>query len=115
MIANSARKPNTALSPQPSIHQLLLLALLLPLALRASGQTSGTATLAWNPSPGPGVAGYRLYQGTASRTSSSTTNPGNVTNTTVSGLTSGLTYFFAVTALGTNGLESQFSNEINYT
>ena len=38
----------------------------------------------------------------------------NVTNFTVSGLTGGVTYYFAVTAVDTNGLESVFSDEAVY-
>ena len=37
---------------------------------------------------------------------------GNVTTNTVSGLTSGVTYFFAITAYNVAGMESPFSNEI---
>lgn len=38
---------------------------------------------------------------------------GNVTTNTISGLASGVTYFFAITANTAGGLESDFSNEIS--
>ena len=72
-------------------------------------------TLAWNPSPSAIVAGYRLYQGAASQDYTSTIEVGDLTSVTVSNLTSGATYFFAVTAYDIIGLESVFSSEIAYT
>jgi hypothetical protein len=79
----------------------------------ARGQTS--VTLAWDPSRGDGIAGYRLFQGEASREYSSVIDVGNTTTNTVSNLVRGVTYFFAVTAYATNGLQSDFSSEVSYT
>ena len=84
-------------------------------ALGASVQATQSVTLAWDPSPGGSIAGYRLYEGVASRTYTNVISAGTVTTSTVSGLASGATYFFAVTAYDTNGLESDFSSEISYT
>ncbi len=78
----------------------------------ASGQYG--AALIWNPSSSPGVVGYRFYYGTASGNYTSSVVLGNVTTNAVSSLTSGVTYFFAVTAYDTNGLESGFSNESSF-
>ena len=39
----------------------------------------------------------------------------NVTDYTVTGLASGTTYFFTVTAYNTDGAESSFSNEVRKT
>jgi hypothetical protein len=39
---------------------------------------------------------------------------GNVTSVTLPGLVIGVTYFLAVTAYDTNGLESDFSGEISF-
>ena len=66
-------------------------------------------TLAWDPSPGSDIAGYRLYEGAASRTYTNVIDAGNATNGTFSSLVSGATYFFAATAYDTNGLESDYS------
>ncbi|MDD5141654.1 MAG: fibronectin type III domain-containing protein [Verrucomicrobiales bacterium] len=71
-------------------------------------------TLAWNPNPAPDVAGYRVYYGTASGDYTNSVAAGNVTTLTVPGLLSGVIYYFAITAVGTNGLASDFSNEISY-
>ncbi|MCU0772614.1 MAG: tandem-95 repeat protein [Verrucomicrobia bacterium] len=72
-------------------------------------------TLAWDPSPDAGVGSYRLHYGTASGNYTSVTNAGLSTTVTVTGLVEGTTYYFGATAVGTNQLESDFSNEISYT
>jgi len=84
-------------------------------AFTASAQGQSSANLAWNPVAGSAVAGYRLYQGGASLTYTNIIAAGNVTNSTVANLANGANYFFAVTAVGTNGLESAYSSEISYT
>jgi hypothetical protein len=71
-------------------------------------------TLAWDGSPSPEVTGYRVYHGTTSGNYSNSVVVGSVTTNTVSGLASGVTYYFAVTAYDTNGVESVFSNEISF-
>lgn len=73
-------------------------------------------TLAWEPSPNPVVAGYHLYYGTASGNyTSSSYIAGNGTTATVSGLVSGVTYYFAITSVDAEGQESAFSSELNYS
>jgi hypothetical protein len=56
-----------------------------------------------------------LYEGTASRDYSVIYDPGNATNFTVVELQAGVVYFFAATAYYTNGIESDFSEELVYT
>jgi hypothetical protein len=73
----------------------------------------GTVSLTWDPSLGT-VAGYHLYSGTSSQTYTAITNVGNATTITVPGIVKGVTYYFAVTAYDTNGMESDFSPEISY-
>jgi Fibronectin type III domain len=73
-----------------------------------------TVTLTWDASPSPGVTGYRVYYGVGSGNYTNSVVAGNVTTNTVSGLSSGVAYFFAVTAFNTIGLESPFSNEISF-
>jgi hypothetical protein len=75
---------------------------------------AGDVPLTWDPSVTENIAGYRVYVGTASRTYSSSNSIGNKTSYTVTGLSNG-TYYFAVTAIDTDGLESDFSNEISRT
>jgi hypothetical protein len=79
------------------------------------GALLSNVTLAWNPSPGSFIAGYRLYLGPTSQTYTTLFDAGNVTTATASNLLAGTTYFFAVTAYDLAGLESPFSTEIGYT
>jgi hypothetical protein len=78
-----------------------------------SGQYS--LTLNWQRSSSPDIAGYRVYYGTASRNYPNVVELGDVATCTVSGLTGGVTYYFAVTAFDTAGDESAFSNEYIFT
>ena len=75
-----------------------------------------TAILAWDAVTHPNLSGYRVYYGTAPGTYlqpvGSGVNVGNVTSFTVTGLTSGTRYYFAVTAFDTSNNESTFSNEV---
>ena len=84
-------------------------------ALTVAAQGQSSVTLAWNPAAGTNIAGYKLYCGVASRTYTTTNNVGNVTNATVSSLTSGTIYYFAATAVDTSGSESGYSTEVVYT
>jgi len=68
-------------------------------------------TLAWDPSPSPGVNNYRIYFGTNSGSYSFVTNTGLVLTQKVV-LPYVARWFFAATAMDTNGLESDFSNEV---
>jgi hypothetical protein len=83
----------------------------------AGGGTAfaGQVTLAWDPVVAPALAGYKLYSGTSSGAYTSTVDVRNVTTYTLTGLTDGATYFFAVTAYDTVGNESGYSNEVSYT
>jgi hypothetical protein len=92
---------------------VILLGLLVP-----SLAGAGVVTLAWDPS-GPEVAGYRVYYGVNSRAGSSiyasVIDVGPQTSFSVPNLAVGTTYFFAVTAYNSLGVESDFSEEISYT
>jgi hypothetical protein len=61
------------------------------------------------------VAGYNLYFGVASKVYTNMVSFGNVTAASISGLSTGTTYFFTVTAVDFAGLESPYSNETTYT
>jgi hypothetical protein len=74
-----------------------------------------SVTLAWDPNSEPDLAGYRLYYGVASRTYDHTLEVIGDTQVSVDGLELGTTYYFAVTAHNTAGLESDYSNEVSYT
>lgn len=76
---------------------------------------SAQLTLAWDQSPDPSVAGYKLYQGSQTMLYTNVLDVGNSTMGVISGLLQGATYFFAVTAYDSNKLESAFSGEVSYT
>jgi hypothetical protein len=110
IISASASAQSWLFGSRRGFATLLILA-----ALRVSAPGQSTVTLAWDPSPGTGVAGYRIYQGGSSRTYTNLMQVGNVTSATISGLMAGASYFFPIKAWGRNGLDSDFSNEISYT
>jgi hypothetical protein len=76
---------------------------------------SQSVTLAWSPSPDTNAIGYKIYYGGASHNYTNAVTLGVVTNTTISGLTEGATYYFAATTLDSTGPESAFSNEAAYS
>ncbi len=87
----------------------------LGLSFQAGAADFGNLTLAWNPVSDPGVAGYNLYYGTASRVYTNMVPVGNTNTVTITGLTPGVTYFLAVTTEAISGLESSYSDEISFT
>ena len=74
---------------------------------------AGTAVLTWK-----GVSGspaYRIYYGTSSRAYLQSLGSGvqtTSTSITLSGLTSGQTYYFSVTAIDSTGKETAYSDEM---
>jgi hypothetical protein len=79
--------------------------------------SSGRATLSWDASVGQDVAGYKIYQAPTSGAYGVpiASTPMDVTNYTATGLESGTTYFFTVTAYNSDGAESSFSNQVSKT
>jgi hypothetical protein len=71
---------------------------------------AGSVMLNWDASSSPGVAGYNVYYGTTNGAFTGKITAGNVTMAAISNLCAGVTYYFATTAVGTNGDESAFSN-----
>ena len=94
--------------------RFIVAVLLFPLWLSAAAQAA-TVTLAWDANSETNVAGYIVYWGTTSSNYTCTTNVGNQTTATLTGLTYGTTYYFSATAFDQDGLESDFAPEINYT
>jgi fibronectin type 3 domain-containing protein len=85
--------------------------LLLASAFAGSVQAQ-SVTLAWDPVSG--VSGYKLYQGSTSHVYTNSINAGAATQQTLSGLTVGSIYYFAVTAYNSSGVESDYSSEVIY-
>jgi len=102
----------------PAVVGAILLAALMYSPLQAlSAITSGSfnVTLAWSANSEANLVGYRLYHGAASRAYSGVVAAGAGLNTaTVSNLSAGQTYYFAVTATNLAGLESAFSSEVSF-
>ena len=94
---------------------ILCILLLLAGALAPASADSARVTLAWDPSPSPLIAGYRLYEGAGSGAYTNVLDVGAATTVTVSNLVAGTTYFFAVSAYDFVGLESALSAEVTYT
>lgn len=91
-----------------------LLLTFLPL-LAACNALGASVTLAWDASEGTNVVAYRAYYGPASGNWTNYTQVGNVLTATVSNLVEGATYYFVATAIADNGLESDPSNEVEYS
>jgi len=86
------------------------------IALVATGVCAGSLTLAWDGTADPYVAGYRIYIGSASRIyTNSVTVVGGTNATLTIPTTPWRVYYFAATAYATNGLESEYSNELVWT
>src|SRR6184192_3316380 len=85
-----------------------ILAVVLGLSAFAGISFAGDVNLAWNASTG--AAGYKVHFGTASGAYGTSVDVGTRTTYTVTGLAAG-TYYFAVTAYDSSGVQSGFSNE----
>ncbi len=81
----------------------------------ASAYAAESVSLAWDANVETNIAGYRLYYGALSGHYTQMLDVGNVTEATISNLTAGFTYFFAVTAYDSAGFESLPSNETSLT
>ena len=67
--------------------------------------------LSWDPSSDDGVAGYRIYFGTASHAYTDSVDVGVVSSAPVSVPSDATTFYFAATTYYGSGDESDFSNE----
>jgi hypothetical protein len=104
------------LKKKRSICYRFLMGILPALLLVIAGADllAADVTLVWDANTETDLAGYKVYYGTASRTYGTPIVIGTQTTYTVTGLAPG-TYYFAVTAYNTSGLESPFSNEVSAT
>jgi hypothetical protein len=96
-----------------AVHRIVCLGVLhLLTAVAVRGDQS--VRLAWDRSPSP-VAGYVVHCGLKSGDLPVSFSVDNVTETTVWGLVEGATYYFSVTACAVGKLESEPSNEVEYS
>lgn len=79
--------------------------------------TTNNVTLAWSviAAANPLPSGYRVYQGLASRDYTTNYDAGTNLTYNVTGLLSGTTYYFDVTAYYADGIESDFSQTQDLT
>jgi len=77
--------------------------------------SSAQVRVEWDPNIEPDTAGYKVYYGTLSKNYFFYVNVGKVTSYTLADIQDGKTYYLAATAYDTNGVESDFSDEITYT
>jgi len=79
-----------------------------------TGTGSPDVILSWGASPSSGITGYDVFRGTNSGGESSTplnSTPINGTSYVDTKVTAGMTYYYVVTAVGSNGVQSAPSNE----
>ena len=86
-----------------------------------TSSATGSVSLAWDVpttyvdgTPVTGLVGYKVYYGTASRTYTHIIDVGTVPSCTVNFL-SHTTYYFAITAYDSSGIESDYSTELSKT
>lgn len=84
----------------------------LSIALLFVASIVGAVTLGWDAVPG--AKSYALYWGPAPRSYTNAIDVGNSVTGRVTGLKIGSTQYFAVTVTDTNGLQSDFSDEIAF-
>ena len=82
--------------------------------LQLNAPSTSSATLTWNANTESDLAGYKVYRATSSGTYGApiATLQGNVTSYVATGLQSGTTYFFVITAYDNAGNESPHSAEV---
>ena len=85
-----------------------------PIAEAPAPAAAAGITLAWDANPEATVVGYRLYRGMESGLYSEFVDVGNLIEYRVEDLEMGTTYYFAVTAYDTRGVESDYSDEVSY-
>src|SRR5215510_10454022 len=103
------------------LRSLLILLANLSLAFVATPAQATQVQLAWDApvqadgTPVPNLAGYKLYFGSQTGQYQTTIPVGLTTTYTVTNVSAGQTYYFAVKAYDSTGTESAFSNEVSVT
>jgi regulation of enolase protein 1 (concanavalin A-like superfamily) len=84
------------------------------LAMMVCSAAASAVGLRWNPNPEPDIANYRVNYGTSSGVHPLAVDAGLNTRVSITGLQEGTTYYFVVTAINAEGLESEPSDEVFY-
>lgn len=111
---SKAQTENASPRRAKGLRRLFASVALLVWFLLAGQAGAASVTLVWNPSPDTSVTGYRIYYGVTPGQYTNSIAVGNVTSNSVSGLVTGVTYYFATTAYDATGVQSPFSNEISF-
>ena len=98
----------------PGRREILIFVMSLGLALGPAAHAIQSVTLAWEPSPSSGVAGYMILSGSDGISYDNQTDAGTNTTWTVTGLEEGTTNFFEVAAYDVNYNQSPPSNPVEY-
>jgi hypothetical protein len=93
----------------------ILFAVMTVLLLAPAAADAGSVRLAWDANAEPDLAGYVIVYGTQSNAYPNSVDVGRTTQWEVTGLTDGVTYFFAVLAYNIAGLRGPLSNEVSTT
>lgn len=104
----------------PGIHSTSLSVILpgasnspltIPVSLTVGSPGTASATLSWSGNSESDLAGYKIHYGTSPGGYTNFVSVGNVTTYTLNGLSTGRTYYFAVSAIDKTGNESGPSGE----
>ena len=79
-----------------------------------SNNHSAQVTLIWEPNKENNIDGYKIYYDTSSGNYGCNVDVGDRTRYTITGLESGKTYYFVVTAYNKSGIESSYSAEVSH-
>lgn len=88
---------------------------MLCVAIHFAASADQSISLEWIASPSPLAAGYAVYYGLASGSYDSRFDAGTNTTATITNLSEGPTYYFAVATYDVNNNESIPSNEVTYS
>lgn len=94
-------------------YSFLIMALVLVFVGMAGAVNAAGVQVSWAANAEPDIAGYKVYCGNSSGSYPYVYDAGNSTSTTLTGMTDGGDYYFAVTAYDTSGNESGYSQEIH--
>jgi hypothetical protein len=113
---SAVRKPAGGRGAVSFLGLLAALWIFSSFSLQADPSSTANVTLAWDPSVEADLTGYNVYHGMVSRAYSGRMFVSrHATNVTITNLEAGQTYYFALTAINTAGLESDYSAEVSYT
>lgn len=111
----AAKSPRKFPSGRFTARILAIAAAMFALAGESRAAADRSVTLAWDPNPEAGVAGYRLRYGTVPGQYPNSVDAGTATTATASGLNQGTSYYFVVVAYNSAGVTSPPSAEVSYT